>query len=247
MGIHCELQRVGTHGAPQFLYVGTYTEGRGSGDGPHGRGSGIDVISCNPLDGVFGATCTVAELLNRSYFILHHDTDRLFSVEELGRSDATRQGAVAMFEFDRSSGSPHPLGSVKAGAAGPMRFTYTLTMVSIKSAFSQTGRASYQQRQVAGRGKSPFAQQADGRRFKRIGIIDRRLSQGARERQAHSQAKRLDAAHRIVCRQHRCGATDHLRWMVSVRIQSWTQQSGDLQAPSRYRPAQCARPCRDLG
>ena len=89
-----------------------------------------------------------------------------------------------------------------------MRFTYTLTMVSIKSAFSQTGRASYQQRQVAGRGKSPFAQQADGRRFKRIGIIDRRLSQGARERPAHSHAKRLDAAHRMVFRQHRCGATD---------------------------------------
>jgi len=54
------------------------------GDGPHGLGSGIHVITFTPLDGAFGATSTAAELRNPSYFIRHHDTDRLFSVEEPG-------------------------------------------------------------------------------------------------------------------------------------------------------------------
>ncbi len=94
-------------------------KGRGLGNGPHGRRSGIHVISFSPLDGIFGATCTAAELRNPSHFILHHDTDWLLSVEEFGHSDRTRHGSIAMFEFDRSSGSLHLLGSVKAGGAHP--------------------------------------------------------------------------------------------------------------------------------
>ncbi len=91
-------------------YVGTYTRG---------ESKGIYVFRFSPATGKAGPVELAAETPNPSFVAIHPNGKHLYSVSEMGGSDATPGGAVSAFSLDRKTGKLTFINKTSTRGSGP--------------------------------------------------------------------------------------------------------------------------------
>ncbi|HZW34038.1 MAG TPA: lactonase family protein [Isosphaeraceae bacterium] len=97
-----------------WVYVGTYTQGRG-----RDRSQGIYLMELDLRSGKLGAPRLVAKATDPSFLAIHPSRKFLYSVNELGEFQGHRGGGVSAYAIDPANGGLTPLNQQSSAGEGP--------------------------------------------------------------------------------------------------------------------------------
>lgn len=165
-----------------WVYVGTYTGGRGE----H-RSQGIYLLELDSRSGKLGAPRPVAKATDPSFLAIHPSRKFLYSVNELGEFRGRRGGGVSAFTIDPASGNLTLLNQQSSAGEGPCHLV-------VDRAGKNVLVANYGSGTVAGLPIEP-----DGMLRPASSVIQHRGSGADPGRQAgpHAHSINLDAANRF--------------------------------------------------
>ena len=165
-----------------WVYVGTYTSGRGE-----NRSQGIYLMDLDMRSGKLGAPRLVARSTDPSFLAIHPSRKFLYSVNELGEFQGHRGGGVSAFAIDPTSGSLTPLNQQSSAGEGPCHLV-------VDRAGKNVLVANYGSGTVAGLPIEP-----DGTLRPASSVVQHRGSGADPSRQAgpHAHSINLDAGNRF--------------------------------------------------
>jgi 6-phosphogluconolactonase (cycloisomerase 2 family) len=116
--------RASAGGGPLMAYVGTYSAPLRDVpptqvDLPPGNGRGIHLFRVDRASGAMTPAGVQPLGTSPSCLVVNAAGTRLYSTNETDRVGEAKQGTVAAFAIDKSSGQLTPLGTVASGGAGP--------------------------------------------------------------------------------------------------------------------------------